>query len=267
MKKWISIILVMVLAFACLAVPAFADEVDPVETSPVTPTPAVKEVSVTIPVTITLSGTLPRTDEDYTVKVEPGDPAYPMPEGTEDGVYTMTVTGADTVSFTITYYRVGVYTYTIYQVAGDNSKCTYDDTVYTLVVTITNTEDFSGFEATAVLYPDDSDVKQNEAEFENKYKTDRPNNPTPTPKPTPKPEPEVEVVVTPEPSYEPEPEVTPAPETTPEPTPEATPEPGDPNTPKTGDESQPMLYAALMLVSLGVIVTLFLTRKGKSNQE
>ena len=107
-----------------------------------------------------------------------------MPEGSVGDIYTMTITGADTKNFpTITYNRVGVYTYTIYQVAGNNKKCTYDDTVYALTVYITNAEDGSGLEATAVLYPDSEGNKLPGAEFDNEYETVKP---TPTDPDTPK---------------------------------------------------------------------------------
>ena len=86
--------------------------------------------------------------------------------------------------------------------------------VYALKVTITNKADYSGLEATAVLYPDTDGEKLTGAEFANKYKVDPPSD-----------------------------------------------------TPKTGDESSPMLYAVLIVVSMGVIVTLFLTRKSKKSEE
>lgn len=202
MKKWLNVFLALVMAVMCsvtMALPAYAAELP----------------EVSVPVTISLSGTLPRPAEDYTVVLKADDAAYPMPEGTVDGTYTMTITGEDTKNFpSVTYDRVGVYTYTVYQVAGTNKKCTYDDTVYALKVTITNKADYSGLEATAVLYPDTDGEKLTGAEFANKYKVDPPSD-----------------------------------------------------TPKTGDESSPMLYAVLIVVSMGVIVTLFLTRKSKKSEE
>ena len=202
MKRWMSVILGTVMAVMCMmtmTVPAFAAE----------------NPGVSIPVTVSLSGTLPKPAEDFTIKLRADNASYPMPEGSVGDIYTMTITGADTKNFpTITYNRVGVYTYTVYQVAGTNQKCTYDDTVYSLTVTISNKEDYSGLEATAVLYPDSDGDKLPGAEFANKYKVDPPSD-----------------------------------------------------TPKTGDESSPLLYAVLIAVSMGVIVTLFLTRKSKKREE
>ena len=170
MKRWMSIILgtvVAVMSVMSMTVSAFAAE----------------NPSVSIPVT--LSGTLPEKAEDFKIKLSADDASYPMPEGSEDGSCTMTITGAATKNLpTITYDRVGVYTYTIAQVAGSNKKCTYDDTVYTLTVYITNAEDGSGLESTAVLYPDSEGDKQPAAAFKNVYETVKP---TPTPTPTPKP--------------------------------------------------------------------------------
>ena len=202
MKKWLNVFWALVMTVMCsmtMVLSAYAAELP----------------GVSVPVTISLSGTLPRPAEDYTVVLKADDAAYPMPEGTVDGTYTMTITGEDTKNFpSVTYDRVGVYTYTVYQVAGTNKKCTYDDTVYALKVTITNKADYSGLEATAVLYPDTDGEKLTGAEFANKYKVDPPSD-----------------------------------------------------TPKTGDESSPMLYAVLIVVSMGVIVTLFLTRKSKKSEE
>ena len=202
MRKWFTVFLALVMTVMCsvtMVLPAYAAELP----------------GVSVPVTISLSGTLPYPAEDFTVVLKADDADYPMPNGTVNGVYSMTITGEGTENFpTITYSRVGVYTYTVYQVAGTNRKCTYDDTVYTLVVTITNKEDYSGLEATAVLYPDSDGEKLPGAEFENKYKVEPPSD-----------------------------------------------------TPKTGDESTPLLYAVLIVVSMGVIVGLFLTRKSKKIEE
>ncbi len=270
------------MAALCLAaalVPAFAAE----------------NPGISIPVTVSISGSRPRPAEDYTIKLQADNIAYPMPEGSVDGVYTMTITGADTKNLpTITYNRVGIYTYTIYQVAGTSRRCTYDDRVCLLTVYITNAEDGSGLEATAVLYPDSTKSdKLAGAEFQNHYsssshpsKPDPSPSPTPTPSPSPSPTPDP----SPAPSPSPDPNPTPGPDPTPAPSPDPSPAPDpspvsptpsptpttpatpastdtDTDAPKTGDESSPVLYAVLVASSLGVIVVLFLTRKGKKTEE
>ena len=201
MRQWLNVfgVLVMIVCSMTMALPTYAAELP----------------EVSVPVTISLSGTRPYPAEDFTVVLKADDADYPMPNGTVNGVYSMTITGEGTENFpAITYDRVGVYTYTVYQVAGINKKCTYDDTVYALTVTISNKEDFSGLEATAVLCPDSDGEKLPGAEFENKYKVEPPSD-----------------------------------------------------TPKTGDESTPLLYAVLIVVSMGVIVGLFWTRKSKKIEE
>lgn len=215
MKKWMNVILSMVMVLICsvtMVQPAFAAE----------------QPAVSVPIAISLSGTLPDQAEDFTIKMEADDVSFPMPEGSVDGVYTMTIQGAGTKNTPdIAYHKVGIYTYTIYQVPGTNAKCTYDDTVYTLTVYITNAEDGNGLESTAVLYPDSKEEKISAAEFKNEYEI----VPDPTPEATP----------------------------TPEPTP-------TPNVPtKTGDGSPLFFYSALLVVSMLGIV--YMVQKQKKVRE
>lgn len=202
MKKWLIGFLAFVMVVMCsmtMVLPAYAAELP----------------AVSVPVTISLSGTLPYPAEKFKVVLKADKAEYPMPKGTVNGVCSMTITGADQENFpAITYDQVGVYTYTIYQVAGSNKKCKYDDTVYSLIVTVCNKADYSGLEATAVITPDSEGEKMPGAEFQNKYKVEPPSD-----------------------------------------------------SPKTGDESTPLLYAVLILVSLGIIVGLFLTRKRNKSEE
>ena len=164
MKKWLNVFLALVMTVMCsmaMVVPAYAAELP----------------GVSVPVTLSLSGTLPYPEENFTVVLKADDADDPMPNGTVGGSYSMTITGEGTESFpTTTYDRVGVYTYTVYQIAGTNQKCTYDDTVYALTVTISNKEDYSGLEATAVLHPDSEGDKLPGAEFENNYKMEPPSD-------------------------------------------------------------------------------------------
>lgn len=214
MRKWLNVFLALVMSVMCsmtMVLPAYAAELP----------------GVSVPVTISLSGTLPSPAEDFTVVLRADDADYPMPEGTVNGAYTMTIAGEGTENFpTIIYSRVGVYTYTVYQVAGSNKECTYDDAVYNLIVTVSNKTDYSGLEAAAVLYPDGEGDKLPSAEFKNEYEVVEPATPSEPPQTEDDPS-------------------TPA------------------NTPKTGDESALLLYVILILVSLGVIVSLLLTRKSK----
>ena len=62
-------------------------------------------------------------------------PKCPMPKGSVDGVYTLTVTGSGSFP-SITFDKMGVFSYTIYQEKG-TTALEYDNTVYQLTVYIT----------------------------------------------------------------------------------------------------------------------------------
>ncbi len=66
---------------------------------------------------------------------------------------------------TIEYTEVGTYEYTLYEVAGDINGITYDDTVYTITVTVT--DDGNGYLNAEVEYSADELV------FNNSYKADK----------------------------------------------------------------------------------------------
>ena len=205
MKKLMRVIIGAMMAVACMmaAVPAFAAD----------------GPEVAIPVKVSLSGTLPSPAENYTIELKADNDAYPMPE--EDDTYTMTITGADTKNLpSISYDKVGVYKYTIRQIAGNNKDCTYDESVYSLTVYVTFAEDGSTLEATAVLYKGSQSDKLSAAEFKNVYKT-----------------------------------VTPTPTTTPA------------KSADTGDNSSPVLYAVLIAVCVGLIVTQALINKNKKTEK
>ena len=131
---------------------------------------AAEPLRVELPsVEVKLEGTAPSPTEEYQIVLEADKISYPMPEGSADGKYTLTITGSETASFPdISYSELGVYSYTIYQVKGSNSQCTYDETVYTMKVYITN----EGVERVVrVKESDDPDAKNMEVEFTNKYPT------------------------------------------------------------------------------------------------
>ncbi|MCI7812261.1 MAG: FctA domain-containing protein [Lachnospiraceae bacterium] len=187
--------------------------------------------AVTVPVQISLSGTVPDPAEKFVVELVAVDEECPMPKETKGRIYTMEVIGAGNFGLpTITYENPGIYKYTIRQLAGTNPKCTYDDTVYEMTVYVTNAEDGSGLEATAILYPDSDGTKQIEAKFHNEYETET--------------EPETEVPETEQPITEP-----------------------PSHNPKTGDESNLSLYMILIGISGAVIVFLLAKNKRKISKE
>ncbi|MBW3081752.1 Spy0128 family protein [Bifidobacterium saguinibicoloris] len=66
----------------------------------------------------------------------------PMPEGAKDGVKTVTNAADGKVAFgEITYDKPGTYAYTVRETAGDLGGVTYDDTVYTVTVTVKDNHD------------------------------------------------------------------------------------------------------------------------------
>ena len=101
-------------------------------------------------------------------------------------VETVKNTENGTIEFTaIDISEEGEYIYTVKEVKGDAEGITYDETVYT--VTITVTDKLDGTYLVEYAY-DNEGTKVEEIVFENKY-TPKP-QPQPTPEPEPQPEPE-----------------------------------------------------------------------------
>lgn len=145
-----------------------------------------------LPVTVKLSGGPPTEDEDYNVVLKADNPEYPMPEGSLDGSYTMTIKGEGSKELPeIKFSSVGVYTYTISQLAGVNELASYDDKVYNLVVFVTNTKNGSGLEITVNLYLLGEKEKQYELLFLNNYEKE-PSQEVEIPEPEDKPKEEAE---------------------------------------------------------------------------
>ncbi len=127
-------------------------------------------LSIEVPVTITVEGAAPSTPEDYVINLKADDASFPMPSGASDGLYQTTVTGADSKKLAISFERVGIYTYTIYQTAGDAANGIYDTTVYTMTVTINNPEVGDGLESVVALHTEALSTKPDAASFVNNYK-------------------------------------------------------------------------------------------------
>lgn len=152
LKGAISILLTMALGVPMMSMAASAAE-----------TPAIK-----IPVTINITSSY-KPVEDYVVVMNAEDESFPMPEGSENGTYSLKITGAATGTIgEIVYPKVGIYRYQIHQEAGTNSRGAYDKKVYNLVVRVTNAE-AGGLEATTILYTDNENNKLGEVSFSNSY--------------------------------------------------------------------------------------------------
>lgn len=135
---------------------------------------AVREpVTVDQEVIITLSGTLPNVRETYTVVMEALDGNNPMPGGQTGGTYSIDIYGPVRENSgwfpTMTYTKPGRYMYEVWQVPGTHKRCTYDDTVYTMTVTVLNKPDFSGFEVTVTFRDDEGGPKPDNDLFHNQY--------------------------------------------------------------------------------------------------
>lgn len=143
--------------------------------------------SLKLPVTVKLSGRPPTEDEDYTIVLKADNPEYPMPEGSVDESYNMTIQGEGSKELPeINFSSVGVYTYTISQLAGVNELASYDDKVYNLVVFVTNAKNGSGLEITVNLYLLGEKEKQDELLFLNNYEKE-PSQEVEIPEPEDKP--------------------------------------------------------------------------------
>ncbi len=123
-----------------------------------------------IPVEISLGGSPPEEEEDYEIVLKADNSDYPMPEGSVDGVFTMNMSGENSGELPgIKFFSIGIYTYTIYQKAGTNELATYDNTVYNLVIYVTNSEAEEGLETTILLYKTGDNDKFDEVAFYNEY--------------------------------------------------------------------------------------------------
>lgn len=181
MQKFVAALLGTALCAVLLATAAFAQG----------------GVAVTLPVSIRTAGADPEPNAAYTLCLQAVDNA-PMPDGAQNGQYSVTVQGAGDYTFPqITYTAPGIYYYQISHAAGADTRCTYDATVYNVTVAITNKQDGTGLESAVTAHTGPSADKRDAMLFTNVY-APRPTIP-PTATPTPKPETPV-VHPTPEPT-------------------------------------------------------------------
>lgn len=128
--------------------------------------------TVQINAQVTLEGTLPSTPESYILRMSADNASNPMPDGQTGGRYDLTITGAGTADFpAMTFEKVGIYTYSISQLAGENEHCTYDERSYKLTVSVVNAEN-GGLAAVVAMYQADvAEKKESTALFHNVYET------------------------------------------------------------------------------------------------
>lgn len=127
------------------------------------------EPEASFSVDVQAQGNVPTKPETYTL-VLTGDEGAPMPEGSQDGQYTMQVEGPGVADFpAIAYESVGVYHYVITQKPGTNSSCTYDDTRYEITVTVANQKSEPGLEVTIAIRNSQTQEKVEQVVFRNDY--------------------------------------------------------------------------------------------------
>ena len=125
-------------------------------------------------VIITLSGTLPTHKETFTVVMQALDDSNPMPGGQTGGTYSIEILGEEKTGNsgwfpTMTFDHVGKYKYLIWQEPGTHSRGTYDDTVYTMTVQVTNSSDYTKLYATVTFRDDEGGPKPDNNLFHNEY--------------------------------------------------------------------------------------------------
>ena len=84
----------------------------------------------------------PPKDETFTFQMKAVTEGAPMPEGSVDGVKTVTITGSGSYEFgEMVFTEAGTYVYEISEVDDGVKNYTYDTTVYTLTVEVTEVAD------------------------------------------------------------------------------------------------------------------------------
>lgn len=124
---------------------------------------AAEKPSVQLGVDVVLKGELPEPEESYTIFMqdEAGEIQNITIEGEGHGKLPL-----------LSFDKVGVYTYTIWQEAGENETCTYDDSIYQVKISVTNEEDGDGLETAVAVYRNQETEKSGEIQFTNKYMPD-----------------------------------------------------------------------------------------------
>lgn len=165
MKKWTRYLFATLLALMCLS-------------TMLMPVCAAGTASVGLPVIVKITGSKFSTAEDFQIVMKPVDSA-PMPAGSADGKYVLTISGKDSSNSgtfpAITFDTVGIYDYTVSQVSGTNKCFTYDNQVYYVRIYVTNNNNMTGLESTVVVYagnPNQDNKQADKADgvvFTNKY--------------------------------------------------------------------------------------------------
>ncbi len=91
------------------------------------------------PITKTISGMTPKTDEVFSFEMTGDTGTEPLPIDAKNGVVTRTIKGSGSVEMgTITYSKVGTYVYNVHEVAGSTPGYTYDTGAFQMTVKVTD---------------------------------------------------------------------------------------------------------------------------------
>ena len=120
-----------------------------------------------------LSENSSRVETDrFVFKMIAKDKDNPMPENSENGEYTLVVTETGTFNLgPIDFDVPGVYEYDVYQVKGENVTCEYDDSKYTLIVSVENSTDYSTLETYTTIIKDGDEEKHDSIYFKNNFRS------------------------------------------------------------------------------------------------
>lgn len=174
--KYMKVLLVLILFSMCLTV--LAPEVYAQEAQ-----------DIVLPVKVFLDGSPPNI-EDYEVIMEADNLNYPMPLGSQDGIYRLIISEEGMVVLPgMMFTDLGIYTYTIYQEPGENQLIDYDERVYNLVIYVTNSPSGQGLDTMVILYLLGEPTKQEEIVLDNEY-TEEPEEPEEPEETAPGPRPE-----------------------------------------------------------------------------
>lgn len=133
---------------------------------------AAEYTRVKIPFHIQLSGSLPRPDDNYSFVLEAKTDSAPMPTGSIGTQYIATVSGFGDFFFpAISYSRVGIYSYQVYQKSGTNPLCSYDSTIYNVTILITSRDSANVFDSTIIVSQADAPQEKCTITFANAYPT------------------------------------------------------------------------------------------------
>ena len=104
----------------------------------------------------------------FVFELTPENIENPMPEGSESGVYRFTADKAGIYNLcSISFDEPGIYKYNVHQVKGDNPLCKYDDTVYTLIISVEDSLDYTTLETYITIVKEGVEEKQETLYFKN----------------------------------------------------------------------------------------------------